>query len=153
MALNEAPVVGKDCKLYLNTGTYALEVNGAGTRVEGNEIYDAGGGGILTRNLHAEHQSVASPGLIGMPAQAVDQPRRYSRQNIHERQHRRPHHGDRCQRDHRVRPVADNGGEDGQQLGRERAGACGHDDPHFRPFRRAAWHRQTLLQSVLCRKC
>jgi hypothetical protein len=38
-----------------NTGTYALEVNGAGTRVEGNEIYDAGGGGILTRNLHAEH--------------------------------------------------------------------------------------------------
>lgn len=38
-----------------NTGTYGLELNGYGNRVEGNEIYDTGGGGILTRNLHPEH--------------------------------------------------------------------------------------------------
>jgi hypothetical protein len=38
-----------------NTGTYGLEVNGYGNRVVGNEIYDTGGGGILTRNLHPEH--------------------------------------------------------------------------------------------------
>ena len=38
-----------------NTGTYALELNGYGSRVCGNEIYDTGGGGILTRNFHPEH--------------------------------------------------------------------------------------------------
>ncbi len=38
-----------------NTGTYALEINGYGNLIEGNEIYDTGGGGVVTRNLHAEH--------------------------------------------------------------------------------------------------
>jgi hypothetical protein len=38
-----------------NTGTYALELNGYGNRVCGNELYDLGGGGILTRNFQPEH--------------------------------------------------------------------------------------------------
>lgn len=40
-----------------NTGTYALEINGYDNLVEDNEIYDTGSGGILTRNLHAEHNT------------------------------------------------------------------------------------------------
>ena len=43
-----------DC-VVRNTGTYALELNGYGNRVCGNELYDLGGGGILTRNYHMEH--------------------------------------------------------------------------------------------------
>jgi hypothetical protein len=42
-----------------NTGTYALELNGYGNEVVGNAIYDVGGGGILTRNDHPEHNIIS----------------------------------------------------------------------------------------------
>jgi len=38
-----------------NIGTYALELNGEGNQIIGNEIFDTGGGGILTRNYGDEH--------------------------------------------------------------------------------------------------
>ena len=38
-----------------NIGTYAIELNGYGNRVIGNEIFDTGSGGIVTRNYDDEH--------------------------------------------------------------------------------------------------
>jgi len=38
-----------------NIGTYALEVNGSDNRIIGNEIFDIGGGGILTTNYDEDH--------------------------------------------------------------------------------------------------
>ncbi|MFC1739715.1 right-handed parallel beta-helix repeat-containing protein [Planctomycetota bacterium] len=37
-----------------NVGTYALEVNGDGNKIIGNEIYDTGSGGIITRSFGKE---------------------------------------------------------------------------------------------------
>jgi hypothetical protein len=38
-----------------NVGTYALELNGEGNQVIGNQIFDTGGGGVITRNYGDEH--------------------------------------------------------------------------------------------------
>jgi len=38
-----------------NVGTYALELNGEDNRIIGNEIFDTGSGGIITRNYGDEH--------------------------------------------------------------------------------------------------
>ena len=48
----------KNCCIR-NTGTYALEIEGPGNRVIGNEIYGTGSGGIITRNHTSEHIVVA----------------------------------------------------------------------------------------------
>ena len=37
-----------------NVGTYAIEINGYGNRIVGNEIYSIGGGGIISRNYEEE---------------------------------------------------------------------------------------------------
>ncbi len=37
-----------------NVGTYALEINGDGNKISGNEIYDTGSGGIITRSFGKE---------------------------------------------------------------------------------------------------
>ena len=42
-----------------NVGTYALEVTGDGIQIVGNEIYDAGSGGIITRS-YGKHRNVIS---------------------------------------------------------------------------------------------
>jgi hypothetical protein len=42
-----------------NTGTYALEITGYGNRIVGNEIYDTGGGGIISRSYEGEPNLIA----------------------------------------------------------------------------------------------
>jgi hypothetical protein len=42
-----------------NTGSYALEIAGPGNRITGNVIYDAGSGGIITRNYTSEHTVIS----------------------------------------------------------------------------------------------
>lgn len=37
-----------------NVGTYALEITGYGNQIIGNEFYDTGGGGIISRNYNKE---------------------------------------------------------------------------------------------------
>ncbi|HDY89381.1 MAG TPA: right-handed parallel beta-helix repeat-containing protein [bacterium] len=41
-----------------NVGTYALEVTGEGNHIIGNEIYDAGGGGIISRSFGKERNEI-----------------------------------------------------------------------------------------------
>ncbi|MFC1738773.1 right-handed parallel beta-helix repeat-containing protein [Planctomycetota bacterium] len=41
-----------------NVGTYALEVNGDGNKIIGNEIYDTGSGGIITRSFGKERNEI-----------------------------------------------------------------------------------------------
>ena len=45
--------------LVKNVGTYAIEVNGYGNRIVGNEIYDVGSGGIISRNFNDEHNVIS----------------------------------------------------------------------------------------------
>ena len=42
-----------------NVGTYALEINGDGNRIIGNEIYDTGSGGIITRSFGKERNEIS----------------------------------------------------------------------------------------------
>ncbi|MFC1738935.1 right-handed parallel beta-helix repeat-containing protein, partial [Planctomycetota bacterium] len=43
-----------------NVGTYALEVNGEGNKIIGNEIYDTGSGGIISRSFGKERNEICS---------------------------------------------------------------------------------------------
>ena len=45
--------------LIKNVGTYAIEVNGYGNRIIGNEIYDAGSGGVISRSFHDERNVIS----------------------------------------------------------------------------------------------
>ncbi|MFC1718449.1 right-handed parallel beta-helix repeat-containing protein [Candidatus Poribacteria bacterium] len=42
-----------------DVGTYALELTGYGNRIVGNEIYDTGGGGVISRNYDEEHNVIS----------------------------------------------------------------------------------------------
>ena len=42
-----------------NVGTYALEVTGDGNKITSNEIYDTGGGGIITRSYGKERNIIS----------------------------------------------------------------------------------------------
>ncbi|NLG50895.1 MAG: hypothetical protein GX552_12380, partial [Chloroflexi bacterium] len=48
----------EDCCIK-NIGTYGLFITGPGNRIIGNEIYDTGSGGIVTRNYTSEHMTVS----------------------------------------------------------------------------------------------
>jgi hypothetical protein len=43
----------------VNVGTYALELNGDGNQVTGNEICDTGGGGIISRSYGPERNAIS----------------------------------------------------------------------------------------------
>ena len=59
-----------------NVGTYAIEVDGSGNRITGNEIFDVGGGGVISRNLgeasnvisynHIHHCGVVYHSAVGV---------------------------------------------------------------------------------------
>jgi hypothetical protein len=59
-----------------NTGTYALEVTGDGNLISDNEIYDTGGGGIISRSFgkernvitynHIHHCGLVYPSSVGV---------------------------------------------------------------------------------------
>jgi hypothetical protein len=59
-----------------NTGTYALEVTGDGNLISDNEIYDTGGGGVITRSFgkernvitynHIHHCGLVYPSSVGV---------------------------------------------------------------------------------------